>query len=376
MPSKNVFSALILIALAALAACRPGAPPVEPGPSPPSEREAGWRMLPASPIPSRAGHSAVWTGTEAIYWGGYTPVEGNFPYHNDGAAFDPESNAWRKISSSPLPPRFEHAAVWTGSEMIVWGGFVPEEGGGSVAAYDPETDKWRLLADPPIGHNGMELAIWTGQELVAWGSAPVQGPQRTRLAALDPDSNTWRRLPDGPAMTPRRAAFTGDSLIFWSALPPRSENDEIIRNALFVFGFRNESWNQASPAPLEGRDAASFIWTGAEAIVWGGAAEPGINYADGASYDPAGDRWSDLPPAPIEARFDHAAVWTGEVMVVWGGFRDVDESFGDGATFVPSTDRWDETGPAGSLRGMYPALWTGTEMIVWDGFQGGMIYRP
>ena len=35
--------------------------------------------------------------------------------------------------------RFRHTAVWTGTEMIVWGGQLINTGG----RYDPATDSWK-----------------------------------------------------------------------------------------------------------------------------------------------------------------------------------------------------------------------------------------
>jgi len=48
-----------------------------------------------------------------------------------------------------LNGRSGHLAVWTGDEMIVWGGYLTaynrERNDGAGAAYDPETDTWRKL---------------------------------------------------------------------------------------------------------------------------------------------------------------------------------------------------------------------------------------
>jgi N-acetylneuraminic acid mutarotase len=67
---------------------------------------------------ARDEHTAVWTGSEMIVWGG-----NNGLYLNDGGRYNPTANSWTAVSSSGAPAaRDEHTAVWTGSEMIVWGG--------------------------------------------------------------------------------------------------------------------------------------------------------------------------------------------------------------------------------------------------------------
>jgi hypothetical protein len=57
-------------------------------------------------------------------WGGYS---GSFtaqviPPH--GVAYDPAANRWPALPMSPLHGRTAPTAVWTGSQMIVWGGSI------------------------------------------------------------------------------------------------------------------------------------------------------------------------------------------------------------------------------------------------------------
>ena len=68
---------------------------------------------------------------------------------DDGAAYEPSTNTWRKIAASPLSPRQEATAVWTGEEMIVWGGNSFSTTKGNGAAYDPNTDTWRACLRHP-----------------------------------------------------------------------------------------------------------------------------------------------------------------------------------------------------------------------------------
>ena len=70
---------------------------------------------------ARAAHTAVWTGTEMIVWGG-TDFGTNF---NTGGRYNPGTDSWTATSTANAPSgRYHHTAVWTGSEMIVWGGRV------------------------------------------------------------------------------------------------------------------------------------------------------------------------------------------------------------------------------------------------------------
>ena len=63
---------------------------------------------------------------------------------NTGARYNPVTDTWTPMSTINAPrSRYNHTAVWTGTEMIVWGG----EYGGSTAVgldtgarYNPTTN--------------------------------------------------------------------------------------------------------------------------------------------------------------------------------------------------------------------------------------------
>ena len=126
-----------------------------------------WRLLPAAPIEGRAYASAVWSGRELIVWGGTTTPAGNSGGRADGAAYNPESNSWRRLSLSPLSAGIP-SGVWNGSEVL----YGPTRSGNAngmfasttAAVYNPSTDAWRRL-DLRIGHPGF-LSGWDGQRLL------------------------------------------------------------------------------------------------------------------------------------------------------------------------------------------------------------------
>src|SRR5205814_8237852 len=64
-------------------------------------------------------HTAVWTGSEMIVWGGYNGSN----YFNTGGRYNPGTNSWTATSITNTPSAREYrTAVWTGSKMIIWGG--------------------------------------------------------------------------------------------------------------------------------------------------------------------------------------------------------------------------------------------------------------
>src|SRR6266513_335679 len=65
-------------------------------------------------------HTAVWTGSEMIVWGGGD----NMDFLNTGGRYNPADDSWTATSTANAPlARDNQSAVWTGSEMIVWGGY-------------------------------------------------------------------------------------------------------------------------------------------------------------------------------------------------------------------------------------------------------------
>jgi hypothetical protein len=73
-----------------------------------------------------------------IVWGGTD----FFVLFDTGGKYDPITDSWTNTSSTNAPSaREKHTAVWSGSEMIVWGGDGPDflSTGGR---YNAETDSW------------------------------------------------------------------------------------------------------------------------------------------------------------------------------------------------------------------------------------------
>ena len=112
--------------------------------------------------------SAVWTGNEMVVWGGQT-VGGT--YVSSGARYDLAADSWTAIQSDDAPsPRAFSEAVWTGIEMIVWGGYIGSTRLDTGGRYNPATDGWTPTTqlNAPPGRNG-NTSVWTGEEVIVWG---------------------------------------------------------------------------------------------------------------------------------------------------------------------------------------------------------------
>jgi N-acetylneuraminic acid mutarotase len=294
---------------------------------------SGWTPLTAVPtgFAARRSHSAVWTGTSMIVWGGCAAMEK--PSYGDGASYDPATSSWKLIKDSGLAARYLHAAAWSGTEMLIIGGILaPSPFGGYTVAkdgalYDPSTDSWSPPVTLPGATRYSTVAVWstTTSEFLVWGGFSGS----TRLGdgyAYKPSTKTWRTM---------------------SAV--------------------------GAPTARNGHEAA---WTGTRMIVIGGAAgSTGYYAADAYSYDPVADTWETLtPPSGYIGRIGSTpGLSSGGKIAFWGGRASwkTTDLLGDGllfdsgsltaiaepsATILPNPKR---ENPAG--------WWSGARLFVWGG---------
>src|SRR5437868_4277181 len=91
-----------------------------PTPTPGCTDDSWTATSTTNPPSARYIHTAIWTGSEMIVWGGNN---GSNSVLNTGGRYNPDTDSWTATSTTNAPTgRWIHTAVWTGSEMIVWGG--------------------------------------------------------------------------------------------------------------------------------------------------------------------------------------------------------------------------------------------------------------
>ncbi|HEY7160258.1 MAG TPA: Ig-like domain-containing protein, partial [Acidobacteriota bacterium] len=338
--------------------------------------------------PSVALASAIWTGNEMIVWGGFA----NGVLQNSGSRYNPNTDSWNQINVNNAPAaRYLHSAIWTGNEMIVWGGLsdatpdtvIFNDGG----RYDVSNNSWTSvsLQNAP-SKRYLHSAVWSGSEMIVFGG--INGSNSG--GRYDPSNDTWVATstsgqPEGRWL--HTAIWTGNEMIVWGG-----NNRHFDQNSGGSYKPVTNSWSLIDDAPISGREAHTAIWTGTEMIVWGGSNE-GFSQDDGARFNPLTMQWSvtSITNAP-ETRYFHTAIWTGSKMIIWGGeFCTTypncpsDNALQTGGIYDPITDQWFPTSliNAPAKRGQHSAIWNGTEMIVWGGdnvlnglLQSGGRYNP
>ena len=164
-------------------------------------------------------HTAVWTGDMMVVWGGATDF--NEWYFRTGGRYDPISDSWTPTmaTSNQPTPRSNHSAVWTGTEMIVWGGGDPFADFNSGGRYDPLIDEWRSMSvsNAPLPR-GYHTAVWTGSDMIVWGgTAFALGLEPFASGGrYNPVSDSWEAttMTAAPAARYRhRAVWTGTEMI-------------------------------------------------------------------------------------------------------------------------------------------------------------------
>lgn len=311
---------------------------------------------------ARDSHTAVWTGSEMIVWGGYGGIS-----FNTGGRYNPSTDAWTATSTVNAPSaRNGHTAVWTGSEMIVWGG---DDGQGlnTGGRYNPATNSWMATSttNAPLGRI-FHTAVWSGSQMLVWGG--WNHVEFNTGGRYDPSADSWTAISNTSAPSARlnhSAVWTGSEMIVWGGW-----NGTSYFNTGGKYNPSTDSWAATSTtnAPT-GRDQHATVWTGNEMIVWGGddGSNSGVN--TGGRYDPGTNSWmaTNTTNAPGH-RFSHTAVWNGNDMIVWGG-TDTLQQFSTGGRYNPGTDNWIPTATtnAPERRAYHTAVWSGSEMIVWGG---------
>jgi N-acetylneuraminic acid mutarotase len=305
-----------------------------------------WTRIAPAPLPGMVAPVAVWTGTRMLVWGAADEAA-----TTAGAAYDPATDTWQPIAPAPLSARSAATGVWTGSELLVWGGWAPKTNttpSGNVvdgAAYDPAANTWRRLPDAPLPAGRAQTTAWTGSALVAFTFSGDRDPLCVG-AAYHPVANSWRRLAACPFdqllnAQGAKAVWTGNEVLLVQhpddVLTPQTQR-AWRRPVYAAYNPATDTWRRPAAKPAGVNAGQQYVWTGRELLlVNADNSENAALARKGAAYDPSRDRWRSLPDAPF-ALASSATVWTGSDAVFWGGIATAGRS--------PNPGSLDNTGMA------------------------------
>ncbi len=279
-----------------------------------------WTTMTTTNAPSgRNRFAAAWTGSKMCIWGG---TDGTVEFA-DGSCYDPDADNWTAMTSSGAPDaRSGHVGVWTGSEMCIWGGF---DGSGTFfntgSCYDPSGDSWTAMAnaDAPVEafFYDQNSAIWTGSEMCIWGGYNMSGDLNSG-GCYDPIDTSWTAISttNAPIARSNHTAVWTDSLMcIWGG----NDTSGDFMDSGGCYNPDDDSWTTMTTEGNPGdRIYHSAVWTGTEMCTYGGMGTT-YNYFGGC-YNPSTDSWDQMSYYfTPEFRVAMPAIWTGSEFCVWSG---------------------------------------------------------
>jgi hypothetical protein len=296
-----------------------------------------WSVLPAAPIVSRSSAVGVWTGRELLVWGGASGRNGAV-LHADGAAYDPSTRTWSSLPAGPLSPRAQAASVWTGRSVFIWGGYPDADATRATdgALYTPADHSWMRLPPAPVTGYAEVHAFWTGRVIVLLSTPPWdgKGAEEVHAQSYDPATNSWTRLPN---LQPP------------AGHPVSSVVDIGVGNQIYVWSL----WSFSTPI-----DRNSYTTTG------------GI---DSYTFQVDKRRWVPNTLALPDHRVSSTPLWTGHNLVLPATYQFLGAGASgpvrtnvSGVILDPSdaSTRPIRHGPVDDLSALY--LWTGTALLAFN----------
>jgi hypothetical protein len=341
-----------------------------------------WTSMSTAGAPvGRSLHGTVWTGNELIVWGGF-----NTAFLQSGGRYAPSTNSWASTSTVGAPSaRMGFESVWIGSEMIVWGGETSSGYVGDGARYNPGTNTWTAMS--PAGAPAARAyysAVWTGSRMLIWGGEESGGVKVNSGAIYDPALDSWTMMSTTGVPSARvshTAVWTGTEMLIWGGCYDAAPGCPGGNSGLNTGARYNPQTNVWTPittaAAPSSRHKQVGVWTGTEMIIWSGQRYqvPFGSYFEesGGRYHPVTDTWQAISvsgsPTP---RTEGASVWTGSKLFVWGGIAIDGLPIDSGALYDPATDAWTAVPQANApeRRTWISGYWTGFEVFVWGGWKG------
>ena len=182
-----------------------------------------WTRTAASPLQARTKATTVWTGREVLVFGGTVWTGTNVRTKSasshlvrDGAAYDPVGDTWRPIASTPSAWPPGPTAVVDRTVYLLKG----HRGAQELWSYSPEKDRWRRLAEPLATAGSFDGIVATRSGLFAWQRlTPRDHPSEDQV--YDIDTGTWSRPPANPRAVgeDRRVTSTPDGRVVSVGVP-------------------------------------------------------------------------------------------------------------------------------------------------------------
>ena len=185
-----------------------------------------------------------------------------------------------RVQTGVPDARSSHTAVWTGRKMIVWGGDAyGVRAVNTGGRYNPGTDSSTATTTTgaPAGRRDTHTAVWTGSQMIVWGGTRTPPPASISTPADRIQHHTVGRPPP-PTWCARWPDLSHGSV---DTGAQRSSGADLTASPLLNTGGQynpsTNSWTATStPGAPDARAYHTAVWTGTQMIVWGGVRQAAI----------------------------------------------------------------------------------------------------
>jgi hypothetical protein len=285
-----VFLAAVAVASGAL--IDRGAP--QPANEPWSSYPPGWTELPTPPQ-QRFDPALVWTGSQLLSWGGKSSGSSDAKPVANGWSFDPATGQWSAIPEAP-EALVNTGGIWSGTQALFWGERPSDTGGDLpwiVMAYDPGTSSWREFDPSPHGSEWGGVWVWAGDRLIAFGGGRPDSAEARSGDALDPATGTWEPIADAPLqVTSGHAVWTGTAVVVVGSALDTGNHATTSTAVAEAYTPSTDTW-RTLPSPPLSPQASAAVWFQGNVLGWDYASDSATFLTDEA-------RWQGLGTLPLD----------------------------------------------------------------------------
>ncbi|GGL94587.1 hypothetical protein GCM10011594_12980 [Nakamurella endophytica] len=301
----------------------------------------------------------------------------------DGASYEPATGQWEVLPVSPLSARAAALSVWTGRQLLIWGG--QGELGDALhdgAAYTPATGSWSRLptVSDGTGRVGSRALVWTGSAAVLLtGDSALSAATTVNARLLHPGDTAWTSLPplhlaeDHPME--RLSAVAAGNQVWawakWSRTTVTARNsageatsfDSLFGIDVYRFDLHTQRWTAVDQTLAAGQGMSQPWWTGTHLLIpagppwWGPTGRgPVVRDLHGVLVDAVTGRTVPLPHGPVDDLQAHY-LWAGTMLIGVDSAAAAWDSTSGEWTTLPAPPDLTEADPV--------MVWTGHQLIIW-----------
>lgn len=282
------------------------------------------------PPTARAGHTCATLGDVTFLFGGFdgtSRLRDLHAYHHPSTHGGNGGGQWTaEVEEDDCPPaRSSHSAVFSHTQMIVFGGYDGAKSLNDLQAYDSVTGDWKELVgrgkapSPRFGHSAV---VHQQDKMYIFGG--YDGVDRNDLYCFDFELMQWNAVlvkqgtPPPPRQYHSAVVYEDEMYVFGGKNGTRHYHD------LHAFHFGTQSWRVVTaesvvkPWPRAGHTAVAY---GSLMVVFGGM-NGKQNFNDLSVYSIRTNRWTVVSidgDVPAERRAHSAVISSGGHLCIFGG---------------------------------------------------------